>query len=476
MGWFDDEKEEEGTEAEAPDAAEVRRRIPLDESGKPSVRDYIAQKMAQPKEEMGPSVNDANLDVRYKRLADDDSGVKAARDDADSKNRWLDVMQGVSTMFGGRANTDSGFYNTKRSQNAAKVADAEKDKQLKLSDLVTGDKLGYQSVERGRAATKDEQVQKEFGWKESNNEPDSNAAKAARLVTSKEFGVEPKLLDGLSYEQIKDLRLQRKEQGSGKGRRTLQAVEVDGKTQLAWVDPDAGTIVPTGVLKGFAQGYDGTTGTTFSKAAPGQGAASLLSTDGKPMADVRTELTGERAQASEVGKQQAKDDHSVVQAESAAVRAGDMDKKYMGLYDSAEKESLGLGLGGVGTVDGRVSEAANSLGVSTGPATDTLITGLTRDLNSYIHETTGAAMSEPEAKRLARVMPSAGMDRALFQSKLKESREEADRIIADRKRVAGQASRGTTASPASSSEVTRKTKDGREAVFNADTKEFIRWK
>jgi hypothetical protein len=416
MGLFDNEDEQ--------DPIEARKRIPLDAEGKPDVRAYLAQKASEaPRAEMGPRVEDASLTAQYKRLANDDSAVKSARDEADSGNRKLDIIQGLATMFAGRDKVDSSFYNAKRQQNEGKIARAEGDKKQKLADLLTGDKVS--KLERAQTVG-------------------SQSANAARGVLSKQYGLNPGDLSDFTYEEMLEVakQMESHSKAGGKSGGFQQAkIDVPGKgTYLATFNPENGKYELSPHVAGYAQGVDATTGMTFSKGAPlVSGAAPIQAADGKTVAEVRTDLEEKRAEAGERGKQTAKDEHAVTVAESAGTKLEAMEKKYLDLYDKASKEKIGP-FSGTGIVGGRASGVANTIGVSVGPATDQLITGLTRDLNAYISETTGAAMSEPEAKRLAKVMPHAGMDRALFASKLKEAREEANAIIADRRRVAGQSS------------------------------------
>lgn len=479
MGWFDDKDDEQV------DPAEARKRIPLDEAGKPDLRQYLAQKSAEPaapKEEMGPSADHANLDVRYKRLADDNSGVDKARDEADSKNRWLDVIQGVSTMFAGKK-TDGSFYNTKRAQNADKVERAEKDKQLKLSDLVTTDKLGYQGVERERAATKDSQGNQEFGWKSADEDPNHPKAVSARGLIAKSSGSSPELFKDLNYKEV--LEVGKQLQAAKDSARASKAdgttfqstnIEIPGKGVFkSTFNPKTGEYQVTEHLSGYKGSIDNTTGTIKSGSDFTGPAMPISAPDGTPMSDVRTEIEGERAYARGTASQQVKDEQAIQIAEAGQAKVVGLKDRWKKLREAAATEGP---IGNTGPIGGRVAQVANKAGVSLGPKTTEAMASMKREAAQYIREMTGLTSNDGEYNRLLSATPSLASDDETFDGNFAAWEAEVAGVAERKRREAGK-----SASPAAdvgdapaAAEVTRRTKDGREAVFNADTKEFIRWK
>ncbi len=144
----------------------------------PQVREYLLSKQSQgevgpPKSAMMPK--EKSLAERYQDAAGDNSAIDSAEKGANARNTVGNVFGALSKMFGN--NVDSAVQNTAAANNA-KVGQARKDKQTKLDDLMTKDKLAYQDVERGRASEK-------FGWEQGEQGRKANEASEMANPTSK---------------------------------------------------------------------------------------------------------------------------------------------------------------------------------------------------------------------------------------------------------------------------------------------------
>ena len=71
---------------------------------------------------------DPTITNYYKQKAGLDQKFDQARKDADSSNMMQGVIQGLSTAFTGPKHTDGAFYNNLRSQNEARVSQADSDR------------------------------------------------------------------------------------------------------------------------------------------------------------------------------------------------------------------------------------------------------------------------------------------------------------------------------------------------------------
>jgi hypothetical protein len=437
-----------------------------------------AQVAPKAKEQAGPAVENASLSAQYDRLAKDDSAVKQARSDADSRTKFLNIMQ-VIAGAGGNRSFDK-VYDSERAKAAVGADQAAADHKEKLGHLLTKDKLSYQDVERKRAADKDAREGEEFGWKRNGNDPASKPSAAMRTLFAKQNGMDPAQLDGMSFEQLKDLQgLAKKASASG---RTLKAVETDKGIEWHLFDPEAPVpLVPTGKMVGYKLTTDSVTGTRSSGADKTAPATDILTEEGGSVRDLRTGTEGVRTKVKADATQQSKNEQEVKVAESDVTHTDDMMGRWKDLYNKASGEKT-LGVSHTGPVAGRAATAASKVGLDMGPATNEAATEMEREMQSYIVKMTGLSSTDQQYKRLMATAPHLGMDPKQFAARSKVWQDEVKRAAAKKKQVAGQkpavqeaAAETPAPAPAGPDEVTRKTKDGRKAVFNAKTKEFIRW-
>lgn len=134
------------------------------------VKDYITKKYS--------------LGDQYKQLAGDNDEVKAARTQANKDKKFAGIMEGVSTIFAGGKKTDSGFYNGLRDQADSQVTDAEKDREHRLKQFLTTDRLQRTDVERGQT---DAKYADDRNKDEQQNDPTSESSKTAQELATKMF-------------------------------------------------------------------------------------------------------------------------------------------------------------------------------------------------------------------------------------------------------------------------------------------------
>lgn len=114
----------------------------------------------------------------------EDESVKAAQGEADSKNKTLGILQGLSTALAGSGKTNAGYYDGLRNQAQSRVKGAEdafKDRQ-RVAQYIIGrdDKLrGMQESSAQRKALNDEKLaaekaakEDERKWREGENAKD----------------------------------------------------------------------------------------------------------------------------------------------------------------------------------------------------------------------------------------------------------------------------------------------------------------
>ena len=151
MGYMDPWKDEE---EEVTPATEPHEPKPIDVgSPETSFKDPLVRE---------------HLLERYRKAADD-SDVKAARDSANSTSKWMGVAEGIGKILtansvarGGQQFDGSVLRGV--AQNALrKVADAQQARQDRMNSVLTEDKLQQQGGERERDAIK-------FGWEKDENE------------------------------------------------------------------------------------------------------------------------------------------------------------------------------------------------------------------------------------------------------------------------------------------------------------------
>ena len=97
----------------------------------------------------------------------------------------------------------------------------------------------------------------------------------------------------------------------------------------------------------------------------------------------------------------------------------------LGMLDDIERLLPAMG-GAVGPIDGRVAKAKISAGVGVSPELAEFDAQLTGLKNAVIKATTGAAMSEQEAKRIMGQLPDLSQPESIFQARLKTTRKNLD--------------------------------------------------
>ncbi len=412
--WLSKDEEEETAQSEAPAKPEMG---PPKSLMNPQVREYLLGKDA------GPSVDDANVDVRYRRAAADTSAVDKARADADSDNKWATVMQGIATMFAGPKKVDGSVFSNIRAANSAKADTAQADHRQKLADMLTHDKLGRQGVERA-------QEDKKFGWEEANKDP-SQLTPGARLVMAKRLGVDARHLEGLSFDQAKQLQAAA-EKGTREGRQ-LKAVETERGIEWYMFNPNNGAFEPTGQLTGYKLTTDGVTGTRTSGADKSAPVTDILTADGGTQRDLRTATEGSRAYVKGTAGQQVKNEQDVKVADADATHTDDMLGRWKNLYDSASKEGP---VGNTGPIAGRAAQAASKLGVDMGPATNEAATEMEREMQSYVVKMTGLSSTDQQFKRLMSTAPHLGMSPEQFAARSKVWQDEVKRTVKKKRDIA----------------------------------------
>ena len=85
-----------------------------------------------------------------------------------------------------------------------------------------------------------------------------------------------------------------------------------------------------------------------------------------------------------------------------------------------------------------------SVGISSGPAADKLMTMTKEMLADYIKEKSGTAASDQERKFIDDIIPKISVDRELFENRIKGAMEAIDRNL-ERSKIKA---RGETAAPA----------------------------
>ncbi len=389
-----------------------------------AVKEYLLKKQQAAAGPMGPSVEHANIDAQYKRAAADTSAVDKAREDADGANKMATILQGVATMFAGPKKVDGSVFNNIRAANSAKAATAQDDHRQKLSDMLTGDKLQRQGVERAQA-------DKQFGWEEGNKDP-SKLTPGAQLVMAKRLGVDPQHLSGLSFDQAKQLQAAA-DKAKGEGRQ-LKAVETERGIEWYQFDPNSGAFSPTGQLTGYKLATDNTTGTRTSGADKSAPATDIVTDSGQTQRDLRTATEGQRSYVKGTASQQVKDEQAVQEADANISKVDDIGSKWLGLYDQASKEGP---VGNTGPVAGKVAGKLADFGVDMGPATNKASAEMVREASNYIRDQSGLSSTDAEFQRLLSTMPTLGMDRNAFQSRMSAWKEDVNRVAEKKRQMAG---------------------------------------
>jgi len=474
MNW--DDENEDGILRSEDDASLGQPKSAMN----PQVRDYLLKKqeVGPPKSAMMPP-KEKSLSDQYADMAADNSAIDSEQKKANAHNTIGNIFGSLGKMFG---NDSMDQINKNAADRNAKVGQLRKDKQGRMDDLLTRDKLQYQDVERGRAADKDARgkvedgqhdtdfgnKQEKFGWDAVDNKPGTPAALAAASVVGKKMGVDPKSLAGLSYNQIKDI----SGKSSGDPAKFQQAVlDIAGKSTQGTFNPNTGAFEPAQYLKGYAQKVDLKTGLTTSASNPGA-VRTLKTDDGRDVADVVTGLTEQRAHASETGKQQAKDEQASQVADVEVTSTREFQDKIKGWRNQAKSEGP-LG-DNTGVVSGRAAAGLTDLGFDLGPGTTRFVKDMNREGQRYVVKMTGLTSTDPQYNRLMNNMPKLGEQDGSFESSMASWFADVQRIADEKKRLAN-GGRSVPAAPAAApAEMKRKTKDGRTAVFDAQ-KNFLRY-
>lgn len=116
----------------------------------------------------------------------------------------------------------------------------------------------------------------------------------------------------------------------------------------------------------------------------------------------------------------------------------------VGMLDDIERLLPSMG-GSIGPMDGRVAKARITTGVGASPELAEFDAQLTGLKNAVIKATTGAAMSEPEAKRIMGQLPDLSQPEAIFKARLTTTRRNLELL----KRRTIELSGGTAQAPAS---------------------------
>lgn len=128
---------------------------------------------------------------------------------------------------------------------------------------------------------------------------------------------------------------------------------------------------------------------------------------------------------------------------SAVEKIASVDQS-VGMLDDIERLLPSMG-GSIGPMDGRVAKARITTGVGASPELAEFDAQLTGLKNAVIKATTGAAMSEPEAKRIMGQLPDLSQPEAIFKARLTTTRRNLELL----KRRTIELSGGTAQAPAS---------------------------
>lgn len=464
MGMFDwmsdDEEEKTTTEPVGPQAG-------------PPVAAAAPQVQAEHQKKL---LRDRLMD-RYTR-ASDDRDVKEAQARADRNELIAGLGKGITQVLTassaartGKA-TDTSTFDQIGANAHKHVERAEAARQRRMDDVLGEDKLEQIGTARERSDT-------EWKWKADANDPNSVVARQARNIIAKQSGVSPQHLEGMTFAQMKELGLKAKE-AKQKGYQ-FKAVEKDGKIEWYAADPDTGRMVPTGNQTGFKFGTDSVTGSRISGSDSTAPAVPIMNEDGLPLAQVRTGLEGQRSHARGTGTQQAKNEQAVKESDAKAADTDVFLDNMTNLHAGAEKEGP---FGNTGPVMGRIAEKGADLGFDMGENTNRAAVEMRRQMAQYLKEVTGLASTDAEFERHMTSAPGLSKDPAVFRANMKAWAEEVRRDTAKKRQIAGQTSSRTQSSetaPPAAKEVRRRTKptaehpQGRTAVFDADTKQFLRY-
>ena len=158
----------------------------------------------------------------YGRIAADTSVEDASRSRSRNAILTASLMQGLDAILNKGNRSSDASYQQMRTNALGGVADAQKQKQQKLTDLLT-------QAKAKRQATEDAQSDKKFGWESEENDPNSPKAIAARPILAKKGGVDPAALQGLSFaDQLKLVQAVKKSDPTGRPEGSqLKAAETD---------------------------------------------------------------------------------------------------------------------------------------------------------------------------------------------------------------------------------------------------------
>jgi hypothetical protein len=164
---------------------------------------------------MGPPVEAASLLAQYERQAKQnaDEYDKVAKKTR-AKNYGLGVLEGLSSALGNFAESTSRgrikagsteMFSSAKDRNDKALAGVKVGGADKLAQLLNKDKMGREQVERSQADELFGQKREDFDHKKTQRDPNSPRALATRGIVAKQIGVDPKALEGLSYDDMMDV-------------------------------------------------------------------------------------------------------------------------------------------------------------------------------------------------------------------------------------------------------------------------------
>ncbi len=376
------------------------------------------------------------LRKKYAEESEDTSGIEAAESSSNRKRGVASLLQGLSGILNKDKSAPNSTYAAMHDRAAKQVDVAKAGKKSRLADIA-------EMQEQLKVKKSGEQKDAEFGWKKEANDPKANSAIVARGLIAKRHGIDAKALEGLSYDQLKDVGLKAEEAKSSGDSWQLKAVEQpDGTIEWLKFNSKTGDTVATGLKTGYKRTFDGTTGTSVSGSDATTPAIAIKTETGKPLSAERTDLEVQRAFGKGTAAQQVKDDQAVQVAGAGVSKMEDLSKRWTDLYDQAAREGP---IGNTGVIGGRLGAAGAKVGFDMGPATNQGATEMEREMQKYIVDMTGLSSTDKQFQRLMSTAPHLGMARPAFQARLKVWQNE---VVRHKKQKEQEASRVPAAAAA----------------------------
>lgn len=359
-----------------------------------------------------------------------------------------------------------------------KDEDRAENKVRRAKDDAFEDKVrANKQVEWGRNAAEFARVSKDHADKKAKESPDAPRAIFAKQKVAKEFDVPVEDLQHMNYDETLEMyKLMKKD--PQKAQAIYQRfTSDDGKGNIKQFTFNQATgkaeplAYPTGnqLLGGLAPKLHSATGELISSNQGSSPTIELKTTDGTSIADKQTELEAKRAEARTTGTALSKTKTDIATAKASLDRVTGSEKRWTELYTKALKE------GDAGFIGGRWGAAKNSLGISGSPAGDQLRAEIASETNKLRHELYGSALTATEKEGLAAELASVTQDPKLFATRMKSWVNKYQKAVADAEARLSYMQPQSAAPAASGPKEIRKPYKGRTAVFNADTKEFIRY-